>query len=172
MKKSIRAMLNDTEQALLRHTEGDSLAELDEDELLVLHAQVRRARNKYAKLYRRRASAQVGEDATRAGAHAKHARTAVKAEVFERALAKVSRRLARAARARADQLRAERLRAAGKAATRDAKGKSKKGRATSGGGGAAGPVAAKAKRRTPASERATASTRATTRRAQAKRDAR
>ena len=85
-------MLNDTERALLR--EADDLDRLDEDELVALHDRVRRARNKYSKLYRRRASAQVSADASRARAHVAHARAAAKAELFEDALARVSRRLA------------------------------------------------------------------------------
>ena len=118
MKKSILAMLNDSEQALLRETEARELEGLDEDDLLDLHTRVRRARTKYSKLYRRRASAQVGKDARRSGAHPKHARTAVKAEIFEDALARVSRQLARAAKESAALLKAERL-----AAAREGKGR-------------------------------------------------
>jgi hypothetical protein len=109
MKKAILAMLNDGERASLRQTEGASLARLDEDALIDLHTRVRRVRNKYTTLYRRRASAQVQQDSGRAKAHAQHARTAANAEAFEDALARVSRALAKAARARAVALRAERL---------------------------------------------------------------
>src|SRR5215831_1136463 len=109
MNKATWAMLNEGEKALLRQAEGSELARLDEDELIELHARVRRARKKYATLYRRRASAQVKEDAGRVKAHAQHARTAVKAEAFEDALARVSRALAKAAHARSVALRAERL---------------------------------------------------------------
>src|SRR5215468_4023389 len=112
MNKATWGMLNEGEKGLLRQAEGSALARLDEDDLIDLHTRVRRARNKYATLYRRRASAQVREDAGRAKAHAQHARTAVKAEAFEDALARVSQRLAKAARARAAALRAERLQAA------------------------------------------------------------
>src|SRR5690242_21659604 len=112
MRKAIWAMLNETEKALLRQAESSELARLDEDELIDLHSRVRRARNKYATLYRRRASSQVTKDAGRTKAHAQHARTAAKAEAFEDALARVSRVLASAARARAVALRAERLQAA------------------------------------------------------------
>src|SRR5690348_3490518 len=108
MNQATWAMLNDGEKALLRQSEGASLARLDEDALIDLHTRVRRARTKYATLYRRRASAQVKKDADRAKAHAQHARTARKAEAFEDALARVSRALAQAARARAGALRAER----------------------------------------------------------------
>src|SRR5262249_18697264 len=109
MNRATWAMLNETEKALLRHAERSSLARLDEDELIELHTRVRRARNKYATLYRRRASSQVQRDAGRAKAHAQHARTAAKAEAFEDALARVSQALAKAARTRATSLRAERL---------------------------------------------------------------
>src|SRR5215831_7938758 len=109
MNKATWAMLNEGEKALLRQAEGSELALLDEDELIELHTRVRRARKKYATLYRRRASSQVKEDAGRAKAHAQHARTAAKAEAFEDALARVSHALGKAARARAVALRAERL---------------------------------------------------------------
>src|SRR5262249_20462135 len=109
MKQATWAMLNEAEQALLRQAEASSLALLDEDELIDLHTRMRRARNKYTTLYRRRASAQVEADAGRAKAHAQHARTAAKAEAFEDALARVSQALAKAARTRATSLRAERL---------------------------------------------------------------
>src|SRR5262245_45269907 len=109
MNKATWAMLNESEKELLRQAEVSPLARLDEDGLLDLHTRVRRARNKYATLYRRRASSQVKADAGRAKAHAQHARTAAKAEAFEDALARVSHALAKAARTRATALRAERL---------------------------------------------------------------
>lgn len=167
MNDATWAMLNDAEKELLRQTEADALAPLTEDALVELHTRVRRARNKYSKLYRRRASAQVGKDATRARAHAAHARTAVKAETFEDALARVSQHLARAARTSAAEIKAERL-----AAARRVKG-TPPGRTAKAAATAAGePRAAKVKRRTPVSKRAAASARGTTRRAQARSDAR
>src|SRR5262249_18288391 len=75
MNKATWAMLNDSEQELLRSAEPASLARLDEDALVDLHARVRRARRKYTMLYRRRASSQVEKDRDRAKAHAQHART-------------------------------------------------------------------------------------------------
>ena len=65
MNNAVWAMLNESEKALLRDAEPAALARLDEDGLLALHDRVRRARNKYAKLYRRRAAGQVGTDAAR-----------------------------------------------------------------------------------------------------------
>ena len=170
MIKATRRMLNDAEQQLLRQIETDNLSDLDEDELVELHTRIRRARNKYSKLYRRRAGAQVGKHGTRALASPAHERTAVKAEVFEDALARVSRYLARAARRSSDLLREERL-----AAARARKG-AKKPKATKGGakagakkGKGAGRSQAAKPRRTGASKRAAAQSRAATRRHQAKR---
>jgi hypothetical protein len=168
MNKATWAMLNESEKALLRQAEGASLAALDEDELIELHTRVRRARTKYATLYRRRASSQVKKDAGRAKAHAQHARTAVKAEAFEDALARVSTALAKAARARAAALRAERLETARRQqapvprATR---------RSTSATASSRVRKAA-TQRRTPISKRASAAARARTRRAEVARDLR
>src|SRR5215471_17747223 len=102
MNNATWAMLNDTEQALLREAEPAAAGRLDEDGLLALHDRIRRARNKYTKLYRRRAQGQVAKDASRGRAHSVNARTAAKAEAFEDALARVSRLLAKAAKASAD----------------------------------------------------------------------
>ena len=112
MNQSTRKMLNSSERQLLRETEPAKLRKRDEDELVELHRRVRRARTKYAKLYRRRASAQVKTHGTRAMASKANKRTSVKAEAFEDALARVSRRLAKKAAAEADQLREDRLAAA------------------------------------------------------------
>ena len=112
MKKQLLAMMNDVEQELLRDIFDGDLADLPEDDLVDLHNRVRRARNKYSKLYRRRSAAKVQADKGRAKASAANRRTARKAEIFEDALAKVSRQLARAARASAEDLKAARLAAA------------------------------------------------------------
>jgi hypothetical protein len=175
--KQTRKMLNDTEQELLRSTEPAALKALDEDGLLELHRRVRRARNKYAKLYRRRAAAQVERDSSRARASVANSRTSIKAEVFEDALARVSRRLAREAWLSADRLRQDRI-AAARAAKRSktapstgSKAKAGKGKhkGTSKRSGADTP---KGKRRTGASKRDAAAARAATRRKQASRDSR
>ena len=167
MNNQIWGMLNATEQQLLREVEPAALARLDEDELAALHDRVRRARNKYSKLYRRRAGAQVGRDATRAHAHEQHARTVAKAEAFEDALATVSRQLAKVAQASARELRAERLAAARGAGKPGAKPAKKQAAAKK---RASRP--AQQKRKTPAKKRARAATRSTNARRQAKRDAR
>jgi hypothetical protein len=168
MNKATWAMLNESEKALLRQAEGPSLAVLDEDELIDLHTRVRRARTKYATLYRRRASAQVAEDAGRAKAHAQHARTAVKAEAFETALARVSQALAKTARARASALRAERLDVARRQSGSPRPASRRRTRAKS----SSGARREATRLRTPISERASAQDRARTRRAQAAREGR
>lgn len=97
---------------LVRETEPERLAQLDEDELIELHARVRRARTKYVGLYRRQASARVAAKGGRGAARPANRDNADRAEVFELALARVSARLGVVARAAAAELKAERLAAA------------------------------------------------------------
>ncbi|MEV4413797.1 hypothetical protein [Catellatospora sp. NPDC049609] len=104
--------LSEDEFALVRSTERDALTVLDEDALLDLHDRVRRARNKYVKLYRRQASSQVAESGGRGKANPVNQRNRDKAEVIEEALARVSRQLAVVAKASAAALKQERLAAA------------------------------------------------------------
>jgi hypothetical protein len=109
------AMLNsltETERALVRETERERMAALDEDGLADLHDRIRRARRKHVTIYRRAGAAKVEAKGGRGFATERNARNAAKAEVFEDALARVSRALAAAARASAAELRAERLAAA------------------------------------------------------------
>jgi len=168
MNKKLLAMMNPAEQALVREVYDGDLTALDEDALIDLHTRVRRARNKYSKLYRRRSSAKVQADKSRAKASAANSRTARKAEVFEDALAKVSRRLARVARDESEALKQERLAAArGVKASGPAKG----GRKGNGNKGAKGAASEQRKRRTGASKRSSAQARAATRRGEAKRAA-
>jgi len=179
MDKRIWGMLNSTEQALLRDAEPKALDDLDEDELCELHDRIRRARNKYSKLYRRRAAAEVKSAGARAKGHARHARTAAKAEAFEDALARVSRHLARAAKASAAELRAERLAAAGRAKSAKPKRGSKAGTKAGKGkkaGAAEGKAPGKGRQpratKTPMSKKANASTRARNKRTQVRGDRR
>ncbi len=176
MKTSTRKLLKKSDQELILETEKRQLDRLDEDGLLDLHARVRRARNKYTKLYRRQARAQVEADSARGAASKKNRRTRAKAEVFEDALATVSRRLARVARASAAELRAERLAAARERSRKPGRSGGRSGRATTSSGTRPGadPRSRRgdAQLRSPAKERATASTRARGQRRQAKRDAR
>jgi hypothetical protein len=164
MNNATWAMLNETEKTLLRDAEPAAAAELDEDALLDLHDRVRRSRNKYTKLYRRRAQDQVAKDASRGRAHAVNARTAAKAEAFEATLARVSRLVAKAAKASADALKAERLSAATPSPGRPRKKSAAKGTAKA--------APARKQQRTPIRKRASATSRAATRRKQAARAAR
>jgi hypothetical protein len=112
MNASLLAVLNDAERLLVAQTERAELAALDEDAAIDLEARIRRARNKYVGQYRRGASARVAESGARGMARPENRRAAMKAEAFEEALARVSRRVAALARQAAAALRAERLAAA------------------------------------------------------------
>jgi hypothetical protein len=164
MDAQLRSMLNETEQELLRAVEPRELKRLDEDALAALHDRIRRARNKYSKLYRRRAAERVASDRSRSRASAANAKAARKAEGFEDALAKVSHRLAQVAAASAEELKTERLAAARRAPAPAATPTAKKSTGS--------PTPAKSKQRTPASEKKRASTRASNKRSQAARDRR
>lgn len=174
MKASLLAVLNNAERLLVAQTERAELAALDEDAAIELEGRVRRARNKYVGQYRRGASAAVAEHGGRGKAAPENTRAALKAEAFEEALSRISRRVAVLARQSAAQLRAERLAAARAAreghrpaapAAAPAPGRRKAP------GRTAEPVDGRAPR-TPASERARASTRARNARWQAKQDSR
>jgi hypothetical protein len=154
--------LTEAESNLVRETKQSKLKELDEDGLVELHQRIRRARNKYVKLYRRAASAKVAEKGGRGLARPKNTRKAGKAEVFEDALARVSRRLAAAARASAADLKAERLAAAGKVG----EGPGGAGRKAKG----VGPGRVPAMQRSPDRKKRAASTQAKGARRQAKKD--
>ncbi|GAA4391229.1 hypothetical protein AB0C69_30490 [Actinomadura sp. NPDC048032] len=110
--KALLNSLNEPEKALVRETGRAELSDLTEDGLVDLHTRIRRARNKYSKLYRRSASARIEEHGGRGKARPKNTRAAQKAEVFEDALARVSWYLARAARRSASEIKAERIAAA------------------------------------------------------------
>lgn len=168
MVKATFSVLSEADKQLVLETEPRRLDGLDEDELLALFQRVRRARNRHTKNYRREAGGQVEADAARGLASKKARRSAARAEVFEDALARVSRRLATAAKASASELRATRLsQASGGGATKPskqgAKGAKGKGKGSAKAKGAGLSGAAKKRR---------ASTLATGKRRQAKRDAR
>ncbi|HEU5129686.1 MAG TPA: hypothetical protein VFU12_17035 [Glycomyces sp.] len=110
--KALLNSLTENELALVRETERERLAGLDEDALAHLHDRVRRARNKYTGLYRREGGAKVVQYGGRGKARPKNLRNAQKAEVFEDALARVSRSLAQAARRSATELKDRRVAAA------------------------------------------------------------
>ncbi len=112
MNQALLNSLSESEKVLLMETEPDRMATLDEDGLAELHDRIRRARTKFVKIYRREAGDRVAEKGGRGAARPANRRNAGKAEVFEDALARVSRRLAAAARQSAAELRLERLAAA------------------------------------------------------------
>jgi hypothetical protein len=173
MNASLLAALNDAERLLVAQTERAELAALDEDAAIDLEARIRRARNKYVGQYRRAASARVVEQAARGQAAPENQRAALKAEAFEEALARVSRRVAALARQSAAELRAERLAAA--RAARHAQGTGVPGAAPA--AGRKGPAVTGERTghralHSPASKKRRASTRAAGARQQAKRDSR
>jgi hypothetical protein len=168
---SILAVLSDSERLLVAQTEPAELAALDEDAAIEFEARIRRARNKYVSQYRRGASAAVAEKGGRGKARPENTRAAMKAEAFEEALSRVSRRVAVLARQAARELRAERLEAAragrqgqGPGTQRAASGTTRKGPAVTG-----EPTGDRALR-SPATEKRRASTQAVGARQQAKRD--
>ena len=165
MDKRLLAQLNDADLLLWRETEREAIALLDEDGVSELHDRIRRARNKYTGQYRRGASARVAETGGRGKARPANARNAARAEVFEEALNRVSRRLAVLSRQSASDLRAERLAAA--KANRTAGPASAAAKEPTGGQGQA-----RAHRQTTGGQKRDASTRAAGARRQAGRDAR
>jgi hypothetical protein len=85
---------------------------MSEDELDDLLTLVRRARNKYTKLYRRQSADLVAASSSRQGTSTSNQRTKRKAEIFEDTLARAAQSLAAAARATAKELKRERIDAA------------------------------------------------------------
>jgi hypothetical protein len=173
MNAALRAVLNDAERLLVAQTERAELAALDEDAAIELETRIRRARNKYTGMYRRGAAAAVAEHGGRGKARPENTQAAMKAEAFEEALSRVSRRVAALARQSAAELRAERLAAARAARQRPGPGEPEPARATGRKGTAQAPATARTDaRRTPAAKSRRASTRAQGARRQAKRDSR
>ena len=171
MNASLLAVLNDADRLLVAGTERANLAALDDDGAIELEGRIRRARNKYVSQYRRAASAAVATKGGRGRARPENARARMRAEAFEEALSRVSRRVAVLARQSATQLRAERL-AAARATTRGAgpvdrgaaPGPTRTGRAIGAEGAATRAL------RSPRTEKRRAGTLATGARRQAKRD--
>lgn len=171
MKSLQFKMLSRSEKDLVLAARPKELAKLDEDELIELHTRVRRARNKYSGMHRRKTSKQVGKDRARGKAGKKHAKVVGKTEVFEDVLSRVSRALSVEARRNSDALRDQRLAAAGtgkgnKSAKKVAKNKRKhknKGKASH-----AGPND-RSRDKAPIEKRSTASQRSAKRRHEARR---
>ncbi|MFC4605344.1 hypothetical protein [Rhodococcus kronopolitis] len=108
MKKLLKS-LSETEYLLVRATSRENLDGLDEDALIELHNRVRKARNKHVTLYRREAAEAVTDKASRAAGRRTTSKNAARSEVFEAALARVSRRLGAVAKASAAELKRTRL---------------------------------------------------------------
>jgi hypothetical protein len=168
MANAVVNALPESEFLLVQETAKGALAALTEDELIDLHARVRRARSKYVSQYRRGASARVSAAGGRGKARPQNATARDRAEVFEDALARVSKALSDAARRSAAELKAERIAAAQAA---------KAGVGPS--AGAPAPAASRGRsattakeRRTPRTTAARAKASATTARRQAAKDAR
>lgn len=169
MNKSMLAVLNDRERLLVAQTDRVELDRLDEEGVIALHERIRKERNRYVGQYRRAASARVVERGARGEARPRNQHAAAKAEAFEEALSRVSRRLSALSRQAAADLRAARLAAA---------------RADSAGPAREGSSAARPRRtvtdsprgdralRSPAIEKNRAGTKAAGVRRQAKRDSR
>jgi hypothetical protein len=109
MQKSQLAVLTDAERMLVLETTPQAMAGLDEDAVADLHNRIRRARNKYTGIYRRGGAQRVRSTGGRGKAFGKNQLARDKAEVFEDALARVSRRLGVLAKQSADELKAQRL---------------------------------------------------------------
>jgi hypothetical protein len=171
MNAGLMAVLTENERLLVADTEPIELAKLDEDAAVALETRIRRARDKYTGQYRRTAAGRVAEQGGRGTARPKNRRTAMKAEAFEEALARASRRVSVLSRQAARDLRAQRLAAA----------RSDRGAASPGASIASPGVGVTVPRqgqvddrsfRTPVTEKQRASTHARGARQQARRDAR
>lgn len=112
MDKAVLNSMTAAEQRLVAETSREALAALDEEELLSLHSRVRRARSKYVSTYRRNARGAVVKRGGRGFSYPKNQRDRDKAEVFESALAAVSKQVAAHATRAAAELKAARLAAA------------------------------------------------------------
>jgi hypothetical protein len=172
MDAATRAVLNETENLLIAETSREALAALDEDAAIELETRIRQARGKHVSQYRRAASARVAEHGARGAARAENARAARKAEAFERALSRVSRRVAVLAAESAAALRAERLALVRAAKQSDwpGAGEMVPGQRRDDPAITAGDRTGDRALRNPASERARAGTRAAGARQQASRD--
>jgi hypothetical protein len=175
MNATLLAALNDAERLLVAETEPAALDPLDEDAVIELHDRIRRARNKYVGQYRRGAASKVSATGGRGKASSTNRTAALKAEAFEEALSRVSRRLTKLANQSAAELRAERLAAAraakGSAPAASGAGPTTTNRAARRRSQTAAPVGDRSARR-PAAEKRRSTTQAATARRQARKDAR
>ena len=112
MNQALFNSLTESERGFVTETSVESLARLDEDRVLELHARARRMRDKYVKNYRRAARAAVSDVGGRGLSYEQNQRDRGKAEIFETCLARVSRRLGALAARSAAELKRERIEAA------------------------------------------------------------
>jgi hypothetical protein len=171
MNAGLMAVLTENERLLVTETEPTELSQLDEDAAVALETKIRSARNKYTGQYRRTAAGRVEKKGGRGIARPENQRAAMKAEAFEEALARVSRRVSVLSRQAARELRAIRI-----AAARSGRGSAPRGAAAAGTrSGAAVPRQSQVSDRsfrTPATKKRRATTLARGARSQAKRDSR
>lgn len=165
--------LSEAEASLVRETEPERLALLDEDAALEVHKRIRKARNKHVGKYRRQGAAKVGDKGGRGSANRANVKARERAEVFELALSRVSQRVDVLARASAAELKAERLAAASAAKAGGAAAARETGSPEAGSGKvSSGDGRTAAKSKTAASMKQSAATKAAGARRQAKRDTR
>ncbi len=171
---NLHDVLSESDFQLVHATRPAELRELDEDALLDLHARVRRARNKHVGVYRREAAARVVRKGARGAARPANVRNATRAEVFEDALARVSRQHGVAARQSALELKELRLAQATGAPAKKAPAKTaaKKSVKAAPKAAAKKPVTTDQTRANPGRIKREAGTKAAGARRQAKRDAR
>ncbi|MGW0230663.1 hypothetical protein ACWDWO_20290 [Actinopolymorpha singaporensis] len=112
MNQAVLNSMTAAERRLVAETSREAMADLDEEELLALHSRIRRARSKYVSKYRRKASRTVVKRGGRGFSYPKNQRDRNKAEIFEVALASVSKQVGQHATRAADELKASRLAAA------------------------------------------------------------
>lgn len=112
MNQTVLNSMSEAEQQLVAETSKQALIDLDEEELLALHARIRETRAKYVTIYRRNARGHVVKRGGRGFSYPKNQRDRAKAEVFETALAAVSKAVAKQASEAAAELKASRLEAA------------------------------------------------------------
>lgn len=110
--QALISTLTDAERRFIGETTRNALMGLDEDDVLALFARARRLRDKYVSIYRRTAGAKVAEAGGRGASFEENQRDRQKAEVFEAALGRVSRRLGALAVEAAARIKQERLDAA------------------------------------------------------------
>lgn len=160
--------LSDSDFQLVQSTSLGELRALDEDALLDLHTRVRRARNKHVGIYRRRGAARVQRKGARGAVREANQRNALRVEIFEDALSRVSRQLGVAARQASRELKEERLALAKTESPAKAAAPAKAARKTP----AKKRVLSDKTRKNPGRIKREAGTKATGARRQAKRDAR